>query len=311
MNNISTALPELPLSEWEATKTTLHLFAQIVGKIKLALMPRKNHWWGITLHISTSGITTRSVPFNDGLDRFEINFNFLDHQLELISSNGKSGSFKLEDNLDVPSFRNKLFSLLSGAGIAAHIVEMPYDIPGITKSFDQLTEHHSYQKEYVTRFWRILRWVDGVFNEFGGRFYGKTCPVHIYWHHMDLTITRFSGKKGPKPDPSMPVSGKDSYSHEVISFGFWAGDENTPGPAFYSYTYPLPDGIEKEPIKPEKAQWAGEGSGIMAFLSYNDIRSATDPKQALLNFLESTYLAGAKRAGWDIEELDVPALNEL
>jgi hypothetical protein len=307
----SLKLPDLPLKEWEQTKHTLHLFFQIVGKVKLALQPRKNHWWGITLHIGPTGFTTRPVPFNNGLDRFEISFNFLEHRLELVSSSEKSGSFPLEDGLSVPVFQENLFGLLADAGIAAQIRGEPYDIPGITKPFSRLETYNTYQREYVRRFWKIMTWVDGVFEEFSGRFYGKTSPVHLYWHHMDLAVTRFSGKKGPKPDPSARISDKDAYSHEVISFGFWAGDDQVPAPAFYSYTYPLPNGLDREPLEPEQAKWVESNGSPMAVLFYDDIRSVENPRKALFDFLETAYRAGAKHAKWDIQELTVPPLEAM
>ena len=304
-------LPELPLKEWEETKKTLHLYFQIAGKVKLALMPRKNHWWGITLHIGPGGFTTGPIPYNSGLDRFEISFNFLEHRIEVISSSGRSGAFSLEDGLSVPAFQKKLFELLNDGGIQVEISGTPFDIPDITKPFANLGQYNRYQKEYVQRFWRTMTWVDSVFNIFSGRFYGKTCPVHLYWHHMDLAVTRFSGKKGPKPDPSMRISDKDAYTHEVISVGFWAGDEMVPAPTFYSYIYPLPEGLDKEPILPAQANWVNNDGNVMGILSYDELRTLDDPQKALLDFMESSYRAGARLAGWNIGEFEVPSLDEL
>ncbi len=150
----------------------------------------------------------------------------------------------------------------------------------------------SYQKDYVERFWKILLWVDEVFDEFSGRFYGKTCPVQIYWHHLDMTVTRFSGKKVPLTE-GMRLSDKDAYSHEVISFGFWAGDENIPAPAFYSYTYPSPQGLDKTTIQPSSAKWVDNNGSPMALLMYDDVRKEADPVGALLDFMERGYQAGA------------------
>ena len=189
-------------------------------------------------------------------------------------------------------------------------MDRPYDLP-VTKPFAEITEHASYQPEYVERYWRIMMWVSGVFEEFSGRFYGKTCPVHLYWHHMDLCVTRFSGKKEPSLDPERTVADKDAYSHEVVSFGFWAGDDNVRGAAFYSYTYPSPEGLDQEPLAPAAAAWADGGGSPMAILMYDDLRAESDPRQALLDYLESAYHAGAKLAGWDVAALTVPPLSEL
>ena len=304
-------LPSLPLNVWESTKMTLHLYLQIAGKIKLTKMARKNHWWNITLFVNSQGISTQTIA--NGSDSFEIQFNFIHHKLEVFSSTGQSASFDLYDGLSVADFYNKLIDTLTKLEIKVKIVDRPYSLPDenpITTPFNQLTEHYSYNKEYITRYWKIMLWVNNVFTNFSGRFYGKTCPVQIYWHHMDLAVTRFSGKKLPLPD-GMSVQNKDAYSHEVINFGFWAGDENVPAPAFYSYTYPSPEGLQNTPLKPATASWQVSNESPMALLMYDDIRNEADPEQLLLDFLESTYLAGAKLAGWNMEELNVPPLDEL
>lgn len=304
-------LPELPLKQWEQTKMTLHLYLQIVGKIKLKVMPRKNHWWNITLHVNAKGITTRSMHYGD--HSFEIQFNFIDHRLEVITSKGENEWFYLYNGLTVADFYSNLFRILSHLGIEVKILAKPYSLPDanpITTPFASLRQYGSYEKEYVERFWKILLWVDDVLNEFSGKFYGKTCPVHIYWHHMDMTVTRFSGKKVPLAE-GMSTSNKDAYSHEVISFGFWAGDDNTPGAAFYSYTYPSPPGLDKELLEPSYAKWIDSNGSPMALLMYDDLRNEDNPRQALLNFLDSAYIAGGRLAGWNLPELTVPQLNEL
>jgi hypothetical protein len=310
MNIYKPELPELPLPEWEKTKMTLHLYLQIVGKIRLDRMPRKNHWWNLTLYISPKGLTTHAIPYEDGTETFEITFNFIKHQLELLTSRGEFTAFALENGLSVGDFYRKLFSCLKEFDIDVNIVDKPYDLP-VTKPFSEISEYASYQNEYVQRFWRIMMWVDGVFREFSGRFYGKTCPVHLYWHHMDLAVTRFSGKKGPELSSEMNLSEKDAYSHEVISFGFWAGDENVREPAFYSYTYPAPEGLGDESLLPGSANWVDSNGSPMATLMYNDLRKEASPRESLLSFLESSYQAGAKLAGWDYQAFEVPALNQL
>jgi hypothetical protein len=156
-----------------------------------------------------------------------------------------------------------------------------------------------------------MQWNNSIFQEFSGRFYGKTCPVQIYWHHMDLAVTRFSGKKLAPMDKSARISDRDTYSHEQISFGFWVGDENVQEPAYYAYTYPSPDKIDLQPLLPSTANWVDSNGTPMAFLRYEDVKSSPDARQAVLDFLESAYQAGAKLAGWKIEELRTPSLDEI
>ncbi|GAB5475096.1 MAG: DUF5996 family protein [Maribacter sp.] len=296
--------PELPLSAWKPTKETFHRYLQIVGKIRLALMPRKNHWWYITLYTNSSGLTTRSIPYGNFV--FEIQFDLIHHRLCLHSSKGDSQNFELYDGLSVADFYQKICAGLNTMGVFFDIIAKPYDLSDDIP-FAECTLHKSYDREYVFRFWKILLQVDLVFKEFSGRSYSKTCPVHIYWHHMDLAVTRFSGKKGPEMTDAKAAD-RDAYSHEVISFGFWAGDKDVRFPAFYAYTYPSPDGLDNEPLMPESAEWIDSNGSPMAFLSYDALRELPNPKAALLEFLESAYQAGAKRTGWDIDELTVKPL---
>ncbi|UCF19072.1 MAG: hypothetical protein JSU87_14245 [Gemmatimonadota bacterium] len=304
------ALPDLPLDDWEDTKLTLHLFLQIVGKIRLALMPRKNHWWNVTLYVSATGLTTGPMPYDDGQEKCEILFDFNEHRLKVFTSRGEHRTLELRERLSVAEFHTWLFDTLRELSLEPRILGKPYDLP-VTKQFSEITEYAAYQPDPVERFFKLLRWVDGVFQEFSGRFYGKTCPVHLYWHHMDLAVTRFSGRRGPPLPADRGIADKDAYSHEVISFGFWVGDENVRGPAFYSYTYPSPDGLGSESIAPGAAHWIDSGGSPMALLMYEDLLQEPDPRAALMRFLEATYQAGARLAGWDIEDLTVPALSEL
>jgi hypothetical protein len=304
-------LPELPLQAWKETKMTLHLYAQIIGKIRLKSMPRRNHWWNITLRVNATGITTGMMPYDNGC--FEIRFNFIVHRLEIVTSTGEQHGFDLHDNLSVATFYKNVVDCLEQLNIRVKIVAKPYSLPDenpITTPFAEITEYASYQKEYVDKFWKILLWVHNVFTEFGGRFYGKTSPVQIFWHHLDIAVTRFSDRRQPL-SPGMRLSDKDAYSHEVVSFGFWAGDDNTTDPAFYSYTYPSPKELDKQQLQPATAKWVDNNGSAMALLMYHDVIKEEDPKAALLNFLESAYVAGASLAGWKIEELSVPALSEL
>ncbi len=305
-----TTLPPLAYKGHEQHKITLHLFLQIMGKIRLKMSPRKNHWWYITEYIDTKGFTTGPISYNSGLSTFALTLNVHNHQMEVSTSNGEQKSFSLNDGLTVADFYNKLVGILKDFKIDVQIYDKPFD-QGIDKKFNEITYYHHYNKEYVKTLWQIFLWVDGVFKEFSGRFYGKTCPVHLYWHSMDLTVTRFNGNEAPKMPKEARLSDKDAYTHECISFGFWAGDPNMQEPAFYSYTYPSPKGIETEALKPESAMWVENNGSQMGILTYAELIKLNDPRTALLDFLETAYQAGAKAANWDIEKLTVPELTDL
>jgi len=300
--DVDTLFPSLPIEQWEETKNTLHLFFQIVGKIRLTLFPKMNHWWHVTLYLSPRGMTTRPIPYRYMI--FEIEFDFIDHKLFIKTSRGEEKSFSLE-GLTVSEFYNKIFSSLHELGIEVNIKATPYDVPFSDVPFESDREHSSYDKEYVNRYWRILVQVNSVFEEFRSRFIGKSTPVHLYWHHADLAVTRFSGKKAPAMEGGTNAD-KEAYSHEVISFGFWAGDDNVRAPAFYSYTYPEPEGLAEEPLSPKEAFWNTD-NGAMAVLMYDDLRKSDSPRQALLDYLQSAYLAGSKGAKWDLNEFDLSA----
>lgn len=292
------AFPALPLEDWEGSKITLHLWMQIVGKMKLDLNPKRNHWWHITLRLNPKGLTTGTIPYGNG--SFQVDFNFREHSLDVHTSWGEDRSFELKDGLSVAGFHEKFFGILDDLGIKASIIPVPYDHP-CEEPFHECETHKSYDPEYVHRFWHILIQVDNVFKEFSGRFYGKVSPSQLYWHHMDLAVTRFSGNKGPEPSPDSTIADKEAYSHEVISAGFWAGDEQVRGAAFYSYTFPSPEGLDNEPLKPSSANWIDANGSPMAMLMYDDLIKENDPKQALMDFLQSSYDAGAKRANWSSE----------
>ena len=302
-------LPLLPYTENVPHKLTLHLFLQVIGKIRLKMTPRKNHWWYITEYIDTQGISTGPIPYHSGMDAFTITINVHTHRLDVATTKGEIFGFSLIGTT-VADFYHQLIKILEKIGVKISIVNKPFDLP-IDKPFGELTEYHHYDEAYTKDLWQILVWVDGVFKEFGGRFYGKTCPVHVYWHSMDLAVTRFSGKKAPPMGKEARLSDKDAYSHECISFGFWAGDENMQEPAFYSYTYPAPEGINKKMLQPATAEWIDSNGSPMAILRYNDLLNTTNPRQELLSFLESAYQAGAELAHWDTDKLDVPDLHEL
>jgi hypothetical protein len=288
------ALPLLPLDVWKDTKETLHRYCQIVGKARMGLSPFKNHWWHATLYVTTRGLSTGLIPY--GNITFDISFDLLENRLSVTTSDEGVFSFALDD-LPVARFYRRLFEGLRWLSIDTAINTKPFDL-GDEQTLDNNTFHCVCDGEYVWRYHRILSWVAQVFNEFAGRFDGKTSPVQLYWHSFDLAITRFSGKQVSLPEETDSVT-LEAYSHEVISFGFWPGDASVREPAFYSYTAPEPEGLTDHPLSPEAASWLPEGG--TALLSYEEVRTSASPKETLLEFMESAYQAGAKSAGWDIE----------
>jgi len=293
------AYPPLPLNEWKDTKQTLHLYAQIVGKIRMKLSPHQNHWWHVPLYVNTRGLGTGSIPCNTHL--FEINFDFIDHQLNVSTTSGEQEAFELYDGLSVSEFYNKLFGILGDLGIQADIRAKPYDQPFDTP-FPEDRQHKRYDKQFIEQYWRILIQLDRLFRVFNHDFRGKVCPVQLYWHSFDLAVTRFSGKKAP-PMPEAGEVDQEAYTHEVISFGFWAGDENIPDAALYSYTFPAPEGLDDAPLQPDKAFWTEQRGSPMALLMYDDVRKAANPDQAVLDFLNSAWKTGTEKAGWDTKNL--------
>jgi hypothetical protein len=291
-------LPPLPLEDWEPTLYTLHLWAQIVGKIRLAAAAPRNHWWHVTLYVDVRGLTTRRL--HAAGQTFQIDFDFVDHRLVIRTASGDVECFDLVDGLSVAEFDAKLHERLRGLGIDFALRETPYGVP-MTTPFPEDRKHASYDAEAVQRFWRVLDWSDSVFEEFAGWSCAKTSPVHLFWHGLDLAVTRFNGRRAPDNPQADPVS-REAYSHEVISFGFWAGDVKVREPTYYSYTAPEPPGLRDKPLRPDDARWAGEGSA-MALLSYESVRAASDPRAALLSFLETAYCGGSDLAGWNREEL--------
>lgn len=292
----------MPLDAWRPTKNTLHLYCQIVGKIRLAMHPRLNHWWHVPLYVSPRGLTTRTIPFRGG--NFEIEFDFRDHALKISTSDGRTEDFALYDGLTVADFYQSLFSNLAKLGIEPAIRAIPYEAPSTTP-FAEDTENKSYDKTYIERFHQIQVAVDDILEEFRGRFLGKSTPVHMFWHSFDIALTRFSGKAAPIRDGANRVE-REAYSHEVISFGFWFGDDKTvPAPAFYSYTAPEPAGLADEPLTPAPATWADSNGAHLALLMYDEVRDLPNVREVVLEFLESAYQAGAKRAGWDVKDLEL------
>jgi hypothetical protein len=293
-------LPDLPYDAWEDTKTTLHLWLQIVGKVKMASSAPRNHWWHVPLYVDVRGLTTRRLHAENGAS-FQLDLDFLDHRLLLRTSDGAADSFALADGLSVAEFDRMLHSMLARNGVDVAIVESPFGVATTTR-FPDDREHAAYDPDAVERFWRVLDWTDAVFEEFAGWYCGKTSPVQLFWHSFDLAVTRFRGGRAPARPEADPVT-QEAYSHELVSFGFWAGDRDVAEPTYYSYTAPEPAGLREQPLQPDRARWLEWGSGSLAALPYEAVASAGDPRTTLLAFLESAYRAGADSAGWDREEL--------
>jgi len=290
--------PALPLAEWKDTYATLHMWTQIVGKIRLALSPPINHFWGTTFYVTARGLTTSAMPYHKGT--VEISFDFIAHTLEIETSLGETRSFRLVPRT-VAEFYFELMSALHSLGIDAKVWTMPVEVPRPVR-FNLDESHSSYDSEYAHRFWQVLVSVDAVLRKFRSRFIGKASPVHFFWGSFDLAATRFSGRRAPeRPDADFLT--KEAYSHEVISHGFWPGDgEVVKDAAFYAYAVPEPAGFKDQRVMPSKAFYSGEKNEF--FLMYDDVRLAHSPEQALLEFCQSTYEAGANLGHWDRANLE-------
>jgi hypothetical protein len=300
-------LDELHLADWRPTKDTLHLFCQIVGKVRLATTPPRNHWWNAPLYVDLRGLTTRRLHHNE--KTFQIDFDFVDHALRVRTRDGRARSFDLVDGLAVADFDTQLHEVLRELGVDVEIKEEPFGVP-MTTPFPLDRAHASWDRAAIERYGRILDWTDGVFEEFSGWFSGKTSPVHLFWHSFDLAVTRFSGR--PAPPITADAVTEEAYSQEAISFGFWAGDDNIPDAAYYSYTSPEPKRLRHQPLP--VGDWVASGSGSLAILPYDVVRTAPDPRRSLLAFLQGAYEAGASLAGWDTSSFEskwCPSPSEL
>lgn len=297
--------PPMPLAEWRDTKETLHRFEQVVGKIRLAASIRRNHWWNVPFHLTGRGITTRPMGQADGNPVFTIDFDFVDHQLVVAALDGRASSFPLYGQ-SVASFHDRTLAALDALGVRTEVrIPRPFDLPDSARLFSEDTEHARYDPVQAHRYWCVLSQVALVLEEFAARFSGKASPVHHFWHTFDIAHTRFSERRVEQPPETDPVT-REAYSREVVSFGFWFGDESFAEPAFYSYTTPEPAGLAAEPLTPAPARWVERGDSHLAVLRYDDARAESDPRAAVLAFYESAYRAGAGRAGWDIDGLACP-----
>ena len=294
--------PALPLAEWKPTLDTLHMWTQIVGKVRLVQSPLVNHWWNVPLYVTPRGLTTGIIPH--GKRSFEIDFDFIDHLLRVRTGEGTTRTLSLAPR-SVADFHRELMAMLDGLDLSVSIHGTPDEVDEpIPFALDET--HNSYEAEYAQRHWRILLQADRVLKEFRSRFIGKCSPVHFFWGSFDLAVTRFSGRRAP-PMPDADAITREGYSHEVISHGFWAGSGNIQEPAFYSYTAPQPDGLPQAAIRPAKAFYNPETTGFI--LPYEVVRKSADPDSVLLEFLQSTYEAGANLAKWDRAALERPPVG--
>jgi hypothetical protein len=293
-------LPELPYAGWEPTQSTLHLWSQIVGKIALRASALRNHWWNCTLKPTPRGLRTDRL--HDGARGFEIELDFIEHRALVRAADRDGTAFSLHDGLSVAEFYAALYGSLAALGIAVPILAKPYGVPRFTTPFAQDREHDTYDAALVQRWWQIVRWSSDVMESFASDFAGKQGPVQLFWHSFDLALGRYSGRRAPGPPPADPVA-REAYTHEVIAFGFWAGDPNTRAAAYYTYTAPEPAALTAQPLRPAGAAWIASGAGHLGTVGYDTIRTAADPRSALLDFLNSGYTAGAQTAAWNTADL--------
>jgi hypothetical protein len=290
--------PALPLDQWKPTYHNLHMWTQIVGKVRLELTPRVNHWWNVPLYVNSRGLTTSSIPY--GNEAFEVQFDFIDHKLLIDRCDGAQKTIALEPRT-VSEFHSEFMSRLHELDIDVSIFAKPAEVADpVPFAEDRL--YRAYDADAVSRLWRILLSCEAVFTQFRARFIGKNSPVHFFWGSFDLAVTRFSGRRAPERPGADPIT-REAYSHEVISAGWWPGGPGMDGPAFYCYAAPEPAGLALEPVRPDAAFYHPELKEFI--LMYDDLRKADDPEQELLQFLQSTYEAGAVLAHWDRAELEV------
>jgi len=294
-------LPPLPLSQWQATYDTLHMWTQIVGKVRLEQCPATNHWWGIALYVTANGLTTSPIPCRD--DSFEVGFDFIEHKLKIETCRGAIREIALEPQ-SVANFYRQFMAALHELGIDVQIYATPVEFPDPIP-FDKDEIHAAYDREAVSRFWRVLQWSDAVFKEFRARFIGKASPVHFFWGSFDLAVTRFSGRPAP-PRPGADAVTAEAYSHEVSSAGFWPGGNGVNGPAYYAYAAPEPTELARRKVEPGPAFYHPELHEYL--LMYDDVRQAASPREFLMEFLQSTYEAAATSGNWDRKALERPVI---
>jgi hypothetical protein len=289
--------PELPYVAWRDTCQTLHLWTQVVGKVRLALTPYINHWWQVPLYVSSRGLTTSPIPSPDGL--FEIAFDFIDHNLTITTSQGDLRTLPLQPR-SVAAFYDEVLHALESLDIAVHINPLPCEIPDAIPC-DQDFTHAAYDPLYARRFWQILAQTQRVLLGYRSRFIGKSSPIHFFWGSFDLALTFFSGRRAPERPGADRIT-REAYSHEVISVGFWPGNDTLPEPSFYGYAAPAPDKLSEAIIQPTSAYYSQKVGDFL--LPYAAIRGDPAPEQPMLNFFESVYDAAATLAAWDRAALE-------
>jgi Family of unknown function (DUF5996) len=288
--------PSLPFAEWKDTCQTLQLYMQVIGKVRLALAPLWNQWWNVPFYVTARGLTTSAIPY--GHRTLEIRFDFLDHALSVDTSDGTRAELPLVPR-SVAEFYRHVQEILGDLRLDVPIRPVPCELPNPIP-FVEDTVHHAYDREAVQRFWTITRQLDAIFKRFRGRFRGKCSPVHFFWGSFDLCVTRFSGRMAPERPGADSITAV-AYDEEVSSLGFWPGSDETRVPMVYSYTAPEPSGLAQARILPPPAFYSRELKEFL--LPYDAIQNAADPDGAVLEFAESTYVAGATSAGWDVEGL--------
>ena len=289
--------PDLSLAAWKDTRDTLHMWTQIVGKVRLKLAPYLNHWWHVTLYVTARGLTTSPIPFRGG--EFDITFDFIDHVLVVETSEGRTERIPLRP-MTVADFYREIMAALRRLGIEVRIWTVPSEVAAPIR-FEEDTQHASYDPVYAHRAWRTLLEVDAILKEFRAPFLGKASPVHFFWGGFDLAVTRFSGRRAPER-PGADAVTREGYSHEVSSCGFWFGSGSLTAPAFFSYAAPEPPGFKDAPIRPAPAFYSPEFSIFL--LPYDVVRESGDPRAMVLEFLQSTYDAAATLGRWDREALE-------
>ena len=290
-------LPPLPLADWKDTQATLHMWMQIIGKVQLALTPLVNHWWNVTFFLTARGMETQALHYAGGT--LEIIFDFLEHNLVIVTSQGETRVLPLRPQT-VADFYHEVMRALSDLGVEVKIWPVPVEVQNPI-AFEKDIVHHSYDRDAVTKFWHIFSWADAVLKEFRARFIGKSSPVHFFWGSFDLAVTRFSGRRAPERPGADRIT-REAYSHEVSSAGLWPGGGAITGPAFYSYAAPEPQGFAEQKVKPSQAFYHPEMKEFL--LMYDDVRQALAPREALMDFLQSTYVAAADLAHWDRNALE-------
>jgi hypothetical protein len=292
-------LPELPYDSWKDTLETLHMWTQVVGKVRLELTSLVNHWWNVPLYVTARGLTTSVMPYENG--DVEIWFDFVDHKLRIETSDGNAVELALKPQ-SVAEFYRSVMTALADLGVHVKIWTTPCELPPEqTIPFEKDNDHKSYDAESAQKFWHILVWADDVLKEFRAPFLGKASPVHFFWGSFDLAVTRFSGRRAPERPGVDPVTG-EAYSHEVSSAGFWPGDDRMTKPAFYSYAAPEPAGFADQAVLPKAAFYNPELKNFL--LLYDDVRTAASPRAELMEFLQSTYDAAANLGKWDRSALE-------